>query len=369
MVTVSVLLLLLSVFSPPVHNNLTTFHVIPVLMNQTDARAACRGNYTDLVTVYSDEDNTELDNLMMKAGGGSWRWAGGWIGLYRGQFSEKWSNGDPVTFSNLTGDCGTSSCCAAMKPDGSWESLQCTGTRYFMCYGQGDIKAKPNYHLILENKTWYEAQRYCRGRYTDLVSIRDQQQNEEVKIKGLNSSTSFWIGLLRDDWQWTDGGNSAYRNWGSYQPQPSPYDCVYLMGGTWYSAPCSNTQYPLCYNSSIHVSAEALSWQEALGYCNEGNRAGILNIDSEAEQEEVESELRRRRVSETLWVGLRQSRLFGFWFWTDGTIVSPDANWDEGKPPEGPLSQHCGAIVPPDYRWRDMNCGARYRALCHTCSP
>ncbi|KAF5890253.1 macrophage mannose receptor 1-like [Clarias magur] len=349
-----------------VHSSLTTFHVIPVHMTQSGARAACRENYTDLVTVYSDENNNELYNLTMKAGGGA-----GWLGLYRGQFSEKWSNGDPVTFSNLAGDCGTSSCCAVMKPDGSWESLQCTETKYFMCYGQvtGDNKAKPNYHLILESKTWYGAQRYCRGLYTDLVSIRDQQQNEEVKIKGLNSSMSFWIGLLRDDWQWTDGGNSVYRNWWSGEPWTSPSDCVILIGGKWMSWSCSSSYYPLCY-CSIHVSAEALSWQEALDYCNEGNRAGILNIDSEAEQEEVESELRRRRVSAPLWVGLRQSQFFGFWIWTDGTAVFPYFNWDGGKPPEGPLSQHCGSVVPPDYRWRDMNCQARYRALCHIkCSP
>ncbi|XP_053343135.1 macrophage mannose receptor 1-like [Clarias gariepinus] len=240
MVTVSVLLLLLSV-----HCSLTTFHIIWWNRIQTNARADCRENYIDLVTVYSDEDNTKLTNLM-KAGGG-----GGWIGLYRGQFSEKWSNGDPVTFSNLTGDCGISSWCAAMKPDGSWESLQCTVTRYFMCYEQNASSQTPNYHLILENKTWYEAQRYCRGRYTDLVSIRDQQQNEEVKIKGLNSSTSFWIGLLHDDWQWTDGGNSTYRNWASGQPQPSPYDCVRMWPGAlnWYSVPCSDSYPPLCYSS------------------------------------------------------------------------------------------------------------------------
>ena len=61
--------------------------------------------------------------------------------------------------------------------------------------------------------SWYEAQSYCRKNYTDLVSIRDQNQNEAVKIEGLTSSTSFWIGLLRDDWEWTDGGRSAYRNW------------------------------------------------------------------------------------------------------------------------------------------------------------
>ncbi|XP_053342482.1 macrophage mannose receptor 1-like isoform X2 [Clarias gariepinus] len=238
MVAVSVLLLVLSVFSSPVHSNITTFHVIPALMNQTDARAACRGNKTDLVTVSSDEDNTELYNL-----------GSGWIGLYRGQFSEKWSNGDPVTFSNLTGNYGTSSCCAAMKPDGSWESLQCTVRKYFMCYEQDPSSQTPNYHLILESKTWYEAQRYCRGRYTDLVSIRDQQQNKEVKIKGLNSSTSFWIGLLRDDWQWTDGGNSAYRNWASGEPWASPFNCALQNQWKWYSVACSDDSFPLCYNS------------------------------------------------------------------------------------------------------------------------
>ncbi|KAF5908993.1 macrophage mannose receptor 1-like, partial [Clarias magur] len=175
----------------------------------------------------------------------------GWIGLYRSQFSVKWSNGDPVTFSNLAGDCGTSSCCAVMQPDGSWESLQCTATKYFMSYEQGDIKTKPIHHLILENKTWYGAQRYCRGHYTDLLSIRDQQQNEEVKIKGLNSSTSFWIGLLRDDWQWTDEGNSVYRNWASGEPQPSSpsTNCVALLGGTWISHICDHPHTPLCYNN------------------------------------------------------------------------------------------------------------------------
>ncbi|XP_053083609.1 macrophage mannose receptor 1-like [Pangasianodon hypophthalmus] len=198
-----------------------------------------------------------------------------------------------------------------MKPDGSWESAQCTGTRYFMCYEQAASSQTPNYHLIRENKTWFGAQRYCRGKYTDLVSIRDQQQNEEVKIKGLNSSTSFWIGLLRDDWQWTDGGNSAYRNWWIGHPQQSsPYDCVKVRQGKWISEPCSNYYYPLCYNTSIHVSDVALSWEKALDYCHEGNRAGILNIDSEAEQEELESELRRRRVPPgSLWVGLGPNRL------------------------------------------------------------
>ncbi|XP_053544545.1 secretory phospholipase A2 receptor isoform X2 [Ictalurus punctatus] len=343
-----------STFSPPVHSRLSTFYVIMDSMTQTAARAACRENYIDLVTVYSDEDYTDLYNMKPY-----WYWR--WIGLYRSNFSEKWSNGDPVTFRNLAGDCGNSSRCAAMKTDGSWESLQCTGTRYFMCYEDASSQT-PNYHLILESKTWSGAQRYCRRNYTDLVSIRDQQQNEEVKIKGLNSTTSFWIGLLCDDWQWTDGGNSTYRNWAKWSGHPlsSPYDCVVLSEWGWYSVACSDNYPPLCYSTSIHVSDEALSWEEALDYCREGNRAGILNIDSESEQEELESELRRRRVPPgNLWVGLGPNRLSEMKV-SSGPLTCEDVE----RQTEPPLS-HCAADThaaeaAPDYV---MN-SAELRVVC-----
>ncbi|XP_060729143.1 secretory phospholipase A2 receptor-like isoform X2 [Tachysurus vachellii] len=298
-----------STSTPPVQSQLTSLHIIPGDMNQTEARKACRENYIDLVTMYSDQDNTKLAELMMKAG-----IYDAWIGLYRSNFSEKWSNGDPVTFRNLTGDCGISSYCATMKPGGSWESLQCTATRYFMCYDPDASSQTHNYHLILKNKTWYEAQHYCRQRYTDLVSIRDQQHNEEVMIKGLNSTASFWIGLLCDDWQWIDGGISAYRNWGwqSSEPHPSQYNCVvhYIWGWGWYSVPCNYPYSAFCYYNYIHVSEEALSWEKALDYCDKGNKAGILIIDSQAEQEQLESELMRRGVPPgSLWVGLGPNRL------------------------------------------------------------
>ncbi|KAI4894307.1 hypothetical protein NFI96_005585 [Prochilodus magdalenae] len=270
--------------SPADQSRLRTFHLIEKKMIQSAARAACRTNYTDLVTVYSDEDNAALTNLINMSNVA--RVDGGWIGLTRNQSSDKWSNGADVTFSNPTGDCGSGPCCAAMKADGAWESLTCTVKKPFMCYKQGVTDLTPSYYFISENMNWYEAQSYCRRSFTDLVSIRDQNQNEAVKTAGLNSSTPFWIGLLRDDWEWTDGGRSAYRNWG--------------------------TAY-------IHISGERMTWESALDYCRGGNRAGLLRIQSEADQKEVERELRRSRVSGTLWVGLGQSQLFGFWIWTDGT--------------------------------------------------
>ncbi|XP_022535104.2 E-selectin-like [Astyanax mexicanus] len=140
-----------------------------------------------------------------------------------------------------------------MKTNASWESPLCTEKRNFMCYKQDQTDLTFSYHLITENKTWYEAQSYCRKNYTDLVSIRDQEQNEAVKIAGMKSSDFFWIGLLRDDWEWADGGRSAYRNWDTGYPRtPSTQpNCTQLnVNGKWQNVICSKVVAAvLCYNS------------------------------------------------------------------------------------------------------------------------
>lgn len=76
-----------------------------------------------------------------------------------------------------------------------------------LCAGSGDS------FLIEQNMTWYKAQSYCRENYTDLVSIGNEGQKEEVKNEGMNSTTPYWIGLLYDDWEWSDGWRYAYRDW------------------------------------------------------------------------------------------------------------------------------------------------------------
>ncbi|XP_066514489.1 macrophage mannose receptor 1-like [Hoplias malabaricus] len=338
---------------------LRTFHIIEKQMNRSEAQTACRAYYTDLVTVYSEEENTVLSGI-----------CSAWIGLYRNQsnWSGKWSNGDDVTFNNITNRCGSEPCCATVKADGQWDSLKCTENRTFMCYNQDVSDLTFSYSLVLKNLTWYEAQSHCRRNHTDLVSIRDQTQNESVYNEGKRSSTPFWIGLLQDDWQWTDGGRSAYRNWASSEPQlPSPQspDCVQLKKGSWFSVPCSKLTSALCYSTYIHVSAEPMNWESALDYCKKENRNSVLRIESDLDQKEVERELRRRGVSGTLWLGLRQSRLFGFWIWTNGISVGPFSNWVGGRAPEAPLSQNCGAIdTEKGFKWRDRDCRSKYRVLC-----
>ncbi len=61
--------------------------------------------------------------------------------------------------------------------------------------------------MVLSNtqKTWIEAQKFCRDRYTDLAIIRSQADQDQ--ITSLINTLPLWIGLYRDTWKWSDQSN------------------------------------------------------------------------------------------------------------------------------------------------------------------
>ncbi|XP_051546762.1 secretory phospholipase A2 receptor-like [Myxocyprinus asiaticus] len=358
-------LLLLWAFPPSVAaGRLREFHLTETKLPLTEARESCKQNYTDLVTVYDEQDNMELTKILKEKNTNS-----AWIGAYlhKTNTTVKWSNGDKVTFRNITGIFSNTGC-FTMKNDGAWDYLSCGTQKYFMCYYQGVSQASRTYKLILENKSWSDAQRYCRENYTDLVSIRDETENNQVMEAGKQSNTPFWIGLFIDNVEWSDGGQSAYRNYNEQNtsPENGKYFTFLFFDGSWMK---ENSQhyFALCYKSHIHVSHDKMSWEEALGYCNNNpNTSGLLRIESEDDQIETERELRRRQgISGTVWVGLRQSRLFGFWIWSNGLHVGPWTNWKGGSQSEHQMFQHCGAIeMNGEFKWTDKDCGSKFTVLC-----
>ncbi|XP_051977098.1 uncharacterized protein LOC127639226 [Xyrauchen texanus] len=335
--------------------------------NLTAARNTCQSEFTDLVTVYDEQDNMELtkilrDKILNKTSPSAW------IGAYQNEthITEKWSNGDEVTFRRITGNLSQTGC-FTMKHDGSWDFLICNTPKYFMCYVQVVSQASRTYELIKDNKNWSDAQRYCRENYTDLVSIRDETENNEVKEAGKQSNIPFWIGLFSDSVEWFDGGQSAYRKYSG--PQNGIFTFLF-QNESWMKSNSNNNFRPLCYKSHIHVSRDERSWEEALDYCNNNpNTSGLLRIESEDDQIETERELRRRRrraISGPVWVGLRQSRLFGFWIWSNGLHVGPWTNWKGGSQPEHQMSHHCGAIekMNGEFKWTDKDCRSKFTVLC-----
>ncbi|KAI9548598.1 hypothetical protein NQZ68_007465 [Dissostichus eleginoides] len=64
--------------------------------------------------------------------------------------------------------------------------------------------------------TWSSAQSYCREKYTDLTSMKTQQDKEEI-LKVTNEST-WWIGLSARLWNWSDRSNVSVMKWFGDEP-------------------------------------------------------------------------------------------------------------------------------------------------------
>uniref|UniRef100_A0A3P8TTA5 C-type lectin domain-containing protein n=1 Tax=Amphiprion percula TaxID=161767 RepID=A0A3P8TTA5_AMPPE len=65
--------------------------------------------------------------------------------------------------------------------------------------------------FVNESKTWTDAQSYCRQRYTDLASVRNQAENDQIRT--LTQDQQCWIGLYRGQWKWSDGTPMSFREW------------------------------------------------------------------------------------------------------------------------------------------------------------
>ncbi len=116
------------------------------------------------------------------------------------------------------------------------------------------------YVFVNESKTWAEAQRYCREKYTDLAIIENEQETVQLTDKVTEDYIDLaWIGLYDDlnSWKWTledsdffTVGEKDFRNW--YNPGPYNYGgqglCVFMNSGTWYTTYCFSYNPFICYD-------------------------------------------------------------------------------------------------------------------------
>ncbi|KAK6467278.1 macrophage mannose receptor 1-like [Huso huso] len=222
----------LSGFCVPTYNQIRKHVFVETVTSWSEAQSYCRENYIDLATVRSQEEAEQLLNIAGASLGDSW------IGLYHDDTQNwQWSNSDDVIYSNWRADIF----CASVNSDGKWIDLPCHLQNAFMCYKGKDIL---RYTLIEELKTWTEAQQYCREYHTDLVSIKNAFENEEIVKKA--QGMSFWIGLFNEPWKWShQGDNYTFHNWNYGQPNNLGGDqnCVLMSNtGGWTDYDC-NDQY------------------------------------------------------------------------------------------------------------------------------
>uniref|UniRef100_A0A3P9CLM8 C-type lectin domain-containing protein n=1 Tax=Maylandia zebra TaxID=106582 RepID=A0A3P9CLM8_9CICH len=102
-------------------------------------------------------------------------------------------------------------------------------------------------HLVDLQKSWNDAQQYCRDEYIDLAIVNSSALIQEAQKRA--GSTEAWIGLSKG-WTWSQTGPVQSSWFNMWSPgQPGTDECVIITGsGSWSTAPCSNKHYFVCYD-------------------------------------------------------------------------------------------------------------------------
>uniref|UniRef100_A0A9J7WYP3 C-type lectin domain-containing protein n=1 Tax=Cyprinus carpio carpio TaxID=630221 RepID=A0A9J7WYP3_CYPCA len=299
------------------------YHFINEMKTWTEAQRYCRKKYTDLATV---DNMNDMNELMKSVNGGGFHFV--WIGLQKtGRDEWQWSSGEPALYLNWehTQPEGRDYC--AMMRNGQWHDFPCSAAQHFICNN-----TNTGFVFIDQMKNWRDAQSYCRENHIDLVSVRNQNENQQAE-KIMKSDA--WIGLfrVRDSWQWSDQSNSSFRYWDSTQPNinENNENCTvvkYDSLGQWHDISC-NDRFPfVCHEDKLIVIRENLTWSEALRYCRQ-NHVDLVSVHSQEIQREVMNVVKLASTA-AVWLGLRYSHILGVWYWVRGETVCYQ-NWAPGN--------------------------------------
>ncbi|KAK7131340.1 hypothetical protein R3I94_016469 [Phoxinus phoxinus] len=239
------------------------------------------------------------------------------------------------------------------------------------------MQCVPQYVFVNESKTWAEAQRYCRDKYSDLASIENEQQTVQLLDTVNDDSIDLaWIGLYDDQnsWNWTLEGSDFFkeeekdfRNW--YNQGPSNYGgqsvCAFMYMGIWYTLYCSIAFYPtVCYDGRENASDTYVfiyqykTWPEAQSYCRE-HHTDLISIRNEPENQKIQY-LLRNYYNYYVWIGLYRTRS-----WSDQSNSS-FSNWTTGQPD---TAGSCTVVSFSDSgKWTDENCNYVFPFFCYSAS-
>ncbi|XP_017542521.1 macrophage mannose receptor 1-like isoform X2 [Pygocentrus nattereri] len=307
------------------------YHFVDERKTWTEAQSYCRQNFTDLATINNMDELKKLNeavkdkSVMVWIGlkKATWQWSLQDGTVYReGQSYNSWNTGEP---SSKPGE----EMCGQLSGDGSWNDDDCNHLFPFVCF-EGK---NSTYILIKEAKSWYDAQSYCRERYTDLVSVRSQTENQQILDSAKTSvNDSLWIGLFYNSWKWADQSASLFRYWASAQPDNcGNQNCTAVFmaeQGRWHDMN-GNSQLPfVCHESQLILINQNLTWREALRYCRD-NHVDLLSVHSEEIQLWVK-EVSPKASTELVWLGLRHTCTQDFWYWVSGFSICYE-NWAPGN--------------------------------------
>ncbi|XP_047658896.1 macrophage mannose receptor 1-like isoform X2 [Tachysurus fulvidraco] len=300
---------------------------------------------------------------LQRAGPGRWLWSLEDQTFYRdGVTYTHWFSGEP-------NNAGEVEYCVVMGITyGELYDDRCTRSLPFVCYKGNSTGTY--YILINEQKEWLEAQTYCRENYTDLVSVRNKTENDEIWILLRGSHTQVaWIGLFNDSWNWSDQSNSTFRYWRSDKPSGSLI-CAAVSESEqryWTDVNCTEKLPYICHENEVILIKKNLTWWEALTYCR-NHHHDLVSVRTEEMQLWVK-EVTQNASTEHVWLGLRHDCAQRVWFWVVGSIICYEGwapgngTWNE----DCSLEKRSGAVQSGgEQKWIELPESRKLNFICST---
>ncbi|KTF77194.1 hypothetical protein cypCar_00048433, partial [Cyprinus carpio] len=223
-----------------------------VNQNLTEASEILPESISQIWSLISDDTKNDIEQAIKSSSDPVW------IGL-KSTDTWIWSLSDPAFYTaresqfriwgskqpNGDGDCVYLDCVNDLK--GQWHDVDCSSTRHFICYN-GSSKG---FVSVQEKKNWTEAQKYCRQYHTDLASVRNQSENQQ--IRNITTDDQVWIGLHRL-WVWSDNSTSTFTRWkpgftNIKNNRNSICTSIVIRDeGRWTDEDCSNQRPFVCYD-------------------------------------------------------------------------------------------------------------------------
>ncbi|XP_035531692.1 macrophage mannose receptor 1-like [Morone saxatilis] len=253
----------------------------------------------------------------------------------------------------------------------------------------------PQYHFINSSLTWYEAQNFCRMKYSDLATVNSMNdKNKLVNTLGSHVTHS-WIGLYREGtrrWMWSDGrGRADFTMWLGGKPSNSGNEwCGELYKeGSWKDVECIKERSFVCYErppfalqwkdlkstfavlfmfvylgqeegeeTYVHYS-DKLSWMNSQDVCRI-EHTDMAYVSTEADNSEIvdlaSSSMGAIWLPNTVWIGLFNDA----WMWSDGSDTS-FRYWTRSTQYGG----NCASVAASEQgRWSETQCNEKATFVC-----
>ncbi|XP_054604567.2 C-type mannose receptor 2 [Nothobranchius furzeri] len=185
------------------------------------------------------------------------------------------------------------------------------------------------YLYVGENKSWSEAQRYCRDRHTDLATVSNMADMKRLISESSGNRNEAWIGL-RDQ-------TGANRTWYWSLPGVEFNDNL-----KWNDFHCEAQSHKfLCYDETntrqFFLINQPVRWLEAQRYCRESH-TDLISGWNQLQDPQLKDLLSPEAAGTNIHIGMFRDT----WKWSDGSrssfrlwktdnviLIKEKMNWEE----------------------------------------